>query len=165
VAGSCGHEHKLTSRDGTPPAALPLFTMQFGWSRRCRTERGHVSEASPCPGITHSTRAHAYYGGASEKRITGRLIAPHRDRLDPCDPSRIYRGSTRENILKDLDFYRASGWRWIRSIPLFATDSTTTTPLRETFGTLGRMKQGPDPLCRCVELAGWQVMKSGWSRS
>ncbi|MCD1625724.1 MAG: aldo/keto reductase [Paracoccaceae bacterium] len=153
----------LTSRDGTPASRLAFGTMQFG-GRANATQSEAMFEASLAAGITHFDTAHAYTGGASEE-LTGRLIAPHRDRLILATKAGYVGGSTRENILKTFDISRQRlAMDQVDILYLHRFDDDT--PLRETFQTLAELKQRG--LIRYVgvsNFAAWQVMKAAWVAS
>lgn len=155
--------HILTSRDGTPASRLAFGTMQFG-GRADEAASTAMFEASLAAGITHFDTAHAYNGGASEE-ITGRLIAPHRDRLILATKAGFVGGSTRENILKTFDISRQRlGMDEVDILYLHRFDSNT--PLRETFETLADLKRkGQIRYVGVSNFAAWQVMKAQWVAS
>ena len=155
--------HILTSRDGTPASRLAFGTMQFG-GRADELASQAMFEASLAAGITHFDTAHAYTGGASEE-ITGRLIAPHRDRLILATKAGFVGGSTRENILKTFDISRQRlGMDEVDVLYLHRFDNDT--PLRETFETLADLKRkGQIRYVGVSNFAAWQVMKAQWVAS
>jgi aryl-alcohol dehydrogenase-like predicted oxidoreductase len=152
--------HNLTSRDGTPASRLAFGTMQFG-GRADEAASAAMFEASLAAGITHFDTAHAYTGGASEE-ITGRLIAPHRDRLILATKAGYVGGSTRANILKTFDISRQRlGMDQVDILYLHRYDDNT--PLAETFETLAALKQkGQIRYVGVSNFAAWQVMKAQW---
>ena len=153
----------LTSRDGTPASRLAFGTMQFG-GRADEAAATDMFEASLAAGITHFDTAHAYTGGASET-ITGRLIAPHRDRLILATKAGYQGGSGRANILKTFDISRQRlGMDQVDILYLHRFDNDT--PLRETFETLAELKQqGLTRYIGVSNFAAWQVMKAQWVAS
>ncbi|MFU8883632.1 MAG: aldo/keto reductase [Rhodobacterales bacterium] len=154
---------QITSLDGTPASRLAFGTMQFG-GRADTTQSAAMFEASLAAGITHFDTAHAYTGGASEE-ITGRLIAPHRDRLILATKAGYVGGSTRDNIRKTFDISRQRLQMDCIDI-LYLHRFDDDTPLEETFQTLAELKQAG--LIRYVgvsNFAAWQVMKSVWVAS
>ncbi|MDP5347644.1 MAG: aldo/keto reductase, partial [Paracoccaceae bacterium] len=155
--------HALISRDGTPASRLAFGTMQFGGRADAAQSRA-MFEASLAAGITHFDTAHAYTGGASEE-ITGKLIAPHRDRLILATKAGYAGGSGRENILKTFDISRQRLQMDEVDI-LYLHRFDDTTPLRETFETLAELKQkGQIRYVGVSNFAAWQVMKALWVAS
>jgi len=155
--------YEITSHDGTPASRLAFGTMQFG-GRADAAQSAAMFEASLAAGITHFDTAHAYTGGASEE-ITGRLIAPHRDRLILATKAGYVGGSTRDNIRKTFDISRQRLQMDCVDI-LYLHRFDDDTPLEETFETLAALKQ--QGLIRYVgvsNFAAWQVMKSVWVAS
>ena len=155
--------HTLISRDGTPASRLAFGTMQFGGRADAEQSRA-MFEASLAAGITHFDTAHAYTGGASEE-ITGKLIAPHRDRLILATKAGYAGGSGRENILKTFDISRQRLQMDEVDI-LYLHRFDDNTPLRETFETLAELKQkGQIRYVGVSNFAAWQVMKALWVAS
>ena len=155
--------HALISRDGTPASRLAFGTMQFG-GRADAVQSRAMFEASLAAGITHFDTAHAYTGGASEE-ITGKLIAPHRDRLILATKAGYAGGSGRENILKTFDISRQR-LQMDEVDVLYLHRFDDNTSLRETFETLAELKQ--KGLIRYVgvsNFAAWQVIKALWVAS
>jgi aryl-alcohol dehydrogenase-like predicted oxidoreductase len=152
--------HALISRDGTPASRLAFGTMQFG-GRADEAASAAMFEASIAAGITHFDTAHAYTGGASET-ITGRLVAPHRDRLILATKAGYEGGSGRANILKTFDISRQRlGMDQVDILYLHRFDAQT--PVRETFETLAELKQkGLTRYIGVSNFAAWQVIKSQW---
>jgi aryl-alcohol dehydrogenase-like predicted oxidoreductase len=152
--------HALISRDGTPASRLAFGTMQFG-GRADEAASAAMFEASIAAGVTHFDTAHAYTGGASET-ITGRLVAPHRDRLILATKAGYEGGSGRANILKTFDISRQRlGMDQVDILYLHRFDAQT--PVRETFETLAELKQkGLTRYIGVSNFAAWQVIKSQW---
>lgn len=148
----------LTSRDGTPASRLAFGTMQFG-GRADEAASTAMFEASLAAGITHFDTAHVYTGGASEE-ITGRLIAPHRERLILATKAGFADGSGRANIRKTFDISRKRLQMDEVDI-LYLHRYDDDTPLEETFEALAELRS--DGLIRYVgvsNFAAWQVMKA-----
>jgi aryl-alcohol dehydrogenase-like predicted oxidoreductase len=155
--------HALISRDGTPASRLAFGTMQFGGRADAEQSRA-MFEASLAAGITHFDTAHAYTGGASEE-ITGKLIAPHRDRLILATKAGYAGGSGRENILKTFDISRQR-LQMDEVDVLYLHRFDDNTPLRETFETLAELKQkGQIRYVGVSNFAALQVMKALWVAS
>lgn len=150
--------HTLTSPDGTPASRLAFGTMQFG-GRADAAQSQAMFEASLHAGITHFDTAHVYTDGASEK-ITGRLMAPHRDRLILATKAGFADGSGAANIRKTFDISRQR-LQMDQVDILYLHRYDDNTPLAETFETLASLKQ--EGLIRYVgvsNFAAWQVMKA-----
>ena len=128
---------------GLKVSRLWLGTMMFG-DQTTEAEAANIVAASFDAGLNAIDTADVYAGGESE-RITGRLIAPHREHwvlatklANPTGPGPHQRGLSRRHIMQAVD---ASLVRlntdWIDVLYLHREDAST--PLEETLTAVGHL--------------------------
>ncbi len=132
--------HAPLGASGLKVSPLWLGTMMFG-DRTDEAEAARIVDASREAGINAIDTADVYAGGESE-RITGRLIAPDRERwvlatklANPTGPGPNDRGLSRRHMLRAVDAsLKRLGTDWIDVLYLHREDHST--PMEETLMAL-----------------------------
>jgi aryl-alcohol dehydrogenase-like predicted oxidoreductase len=154
--------YRNLGRSGLKVSPICLGTMMFG-DRTDAAEAGRIVASAREEGVNFIDTADVYVKGESE-RITGKLIAPDRDRwvlatkvANPMgdDPNR--RGTGRKWIMKAID----------ESLERLATDyvdiyylhrDVEETPLEETVGAMGDLiRAGKVRFFGVSNFRGWRI--------
>ncbi|MBC7436776.1 MAG: aldo/keto reductase [Bdellovibrionales bacterium] len=135
--------YRSLGASGVKVSPLWLGTMMFG-DQTAQPEAARIVDAAREAGLNAIDTANNYAGGESE-RITGRLIAPDRERwvlatklANPVGLGPNDRGLSRRHMLRAVDDSLARlNTPWVDVLYLHRDDDTT--PMEETLSTLARL--------------------------
>jgi aryl-alcohol dehydrogenase-like predicted oxidoreductase len=157
-------DYRALGASGLKVSRLWLGTMMFG-ERTDEAEAARIVDAARAAGVNAVDTADIYAGGESE-RITGRLIAPHRDHwvlatklANPTGPGPNDRGSSRRHMLQAVDAsLRRLGTEWIDLLYLHRDDEST--PMEETARAMARLiDDGKVRYWGVSNFRGWRVAR------
>ncbi|MGZ5033287.1 MAG: aldo/keto reductase [Usitatibacter sp.] len=158
-------EYRNLGRSGVKVSPLCLGTMTFG-DRTDAAEAGHIVASAREAGINFIDTADVYVNGESE-RITGKLIAPDRDRwvlatkvANPMgdDPNR--RGTGRKWVMRAIDESLARlGVDYVDIYYLHRDPGAV--PMEETVAAMGDLiRSGKTRYWGVSNLRGWRIAEA-----